>query len=104
MPQQRDGCQADVLADRSAHWRDVYAHRAVTDVSWFKQNPAPSIELIHVIGARTNSSIIDVGGGASTLVDRLLDEGYPDITVLDIAETAVALARSRLGQRARRVS
>jgi trans-aconitate methyltransferase len=93
-----------VVADRNTHWLDLYAHRAVTAVSWYQQNPASSIELIRATRARTDSSIVDVGGGASTLVDRLLDEGYRDVTVLDIAEAALASARSRLRHRGIHVS
>lgn len=92
------------MAEPGTHWREVYAHRPVTDVSWFQQHPTTSIELIRATGARADSPIIDVGGGASTLVDRLLDEGYHDVTILDVADNALASARSRLGRRAGQVS
>jgi hypothetical protein len=68
-------CEAGGVAEPGTHWHDVYAHTAVRDVSWFQQNPIASIELIQATGARADSPIVDVGGGASTLVDRLLDQG-----------------------------
>jgi hypothetical protein len=98
------GCQAGGVAEHGAHWHDVYAHTAVTDVSWFQSDPALSIQLIRATGARANSPIVDVGGGASTLADRLLDQGYRDLTVLDVADNALASARSRLRQRASQVT
>jgi SAM-dependent methyltransferase len=103
MVQRVPGCQAGGVAARSTHWHDVYARTAITDVSWFQQDPATSIELIRATGAGADSALVDVGGGASTLVDRLLDEGYRDVTVLDVADNALAAARSRLGQRAGQV-
>jgi SAM-dependent methyltransferase len=97
-------CETGRVAERGAHWQDLYAHTAVTDVSWFQQHPAASIELIRATRAGADSPIVDVGGGASTLADRLLDERYRDVTVLDVADNALAAARSRLGQRAGQVS
>jgi trans-aconitate methyltransferase len=82
------------------HWQDVYARRDETQVSWFQEDPAPSLELIALAGAGPSDAIIDVGGGASRLVDALLDRGYTDVTVLDLSENALAAARKRLGARA----
>jgi SAM-dependent methyltransferase len=96
-------CEAGEVAEPGTYWHDVYAHTPITDVSWFQPNPAASIELIRETGARADSPIVDVGGGASTLADRLLDEGYRDVTVLDVADNGLASARSRLGQRAGQV-
>jgi SAM-dependent methyltransferase len=92
------------VAEPGTHWHDVYARRAITDVSWFQEEPATSIELIRATGAGADSPIVDVGGGASMVVDRLLDEGYRDVTVLDVADNALAAARSRLGPRAGQVT
>jgi 2-polyprenyl-3-methyl-5-hydroxy-6-metoxy-1,4-benzoquinol methylase len=82
---------------RQAHWQNVYATRAATEVSWFQETPDISLDLVHAAGANPRSPIIDVGGGASRLVDALLGEGYADVTVLDISEQALAVAQSRLG-------
>ncbi len=87
-------------SERHAHWERVYATRAEDEVSWFQPRPSTSIELMRRTGSGTDASIVDVGGGASRLVDTLLDGGYKRITVLDVSETALARARQRLGDRA----
>lgn len=92
------------MAERGTHWHDVYAHSAVTEVSWFQPDPVTSIELIRATAASSDGPIVDIGGGASTLVDRLLEAGYRDVSVLDVAGNALASARSRLGQSADYVS
>jgi trans-aconitate methyltransferase len=85
---------------RQAHWRKVYKEKGEKQVSWFQEIPAISLELIHGVGAKPNSAIVDIGGGASRLVDDLVREGYRDLTVLDLSDDAIAIARSRLGERA----
>ena len=89
---------------RQAHWENVYATKRETDVSWFQQSPAPSFELIVQAGAVSNSAIIDIGGGASRLVDKLVGQGFEDVTVLDLSGAALAAARRRLGTGAERVN
>jgi len=89
--------------DRHAHWQSVYETKRETEVSWFQAQPAVSLKLILASGLDASARIIDVGGGASRLVDRLLDLGYAHITVLDVAEAALAKARARLGPRADQV-
>ena len=84
-------------ADRKSHWERVYVETRETEVSWFQDNPAPSLEALARVGAGRRSAIIDVGGGASRLVDRLIEDGYEDVTVLDVSETALAAAKARLG-------
>jgi len=84
---------------RQAHWENVYQTKGERDVSWFEESPLISLELIRVTGAKTNGSIIDVGGGASRLVDALLEEGYADITVLDLSGKALSASKARLGAR-----
>lgn len=79
------------------HWQKVYSTKAVSDVSWYQPEARLSLELIERAAPSTDSAILDVGGGASTLVDGLLQHGYSDITVLDIAEAALEAARLRLG-------
>jgi trans-aconitate methyltransferase len=83
-----------------AHWQKTYKEKGERQVSWFQEKPAISLELIHGVGAKPDSAIIDVGGGASRLVEVLLSEGYRDLTVLDLSDDAVAIARSRLAERA----
>jgi len=89
--------------DRKAHWETIYAAKAPTEVSWYQASPTLSLELIEAIGAGKNARIIDIGGGASLLVDHLLDRGYPNLTVLDISANALRRAKERLGERAGRV-
>lgn len=97
------GTGSAVAAQRRAHWDGVYATKAVDQVSWYQPRPGTSLDLIARTGLGAGASVIDVGGGASLLVDALLDAGYPRVTVLDIAEAALGRARARLGQRAARV-
>src|SRR5207237_8945424 len=87
-------------ASRQAHWEDVYTKKGEHEVSWFQENPAPSLELIAQVGATPASAVIDVGGGASRLVDNLLSRGFQDVTVLDLSAAAVSAAKGRLGSRA----
>ena len=89
--------------DRHAHWEHVYSKKGENEVSWFEKNPALSLELIAQVGATAASPIIDIGGGASRLVDNLLQRGFENITVLDLSETALESAKARLGTDAARV-
>jgi 2-polyprenyl-3-methyl-5-hydroxy-6-metoxy-1,4-benzoquinol methylase len=86
--------------NRQAHWQNVYKEKAENQVSWFPERPTISLELIEAAGAKSSSAIIDIGGGASRLVDALIDKGYRDLTVLDLSESAVSIAKMRLGQSA----
>src|SRR6516164_10164982 len=65
--------------NRQAHWQKVYKDKGEKQVSWFQEKPAISLELIDGVGAKSNSAIIDIGGGASRLVDVLVSEGYRDL-------------------------
>jgi 2-polyprenyl-3-methyl-5-hydroxy-6-metoxy-1,4-benzoquinol methylase len=85
------------------HWEGVYNSKGEHEVSWFQESPQPSIELIGLAGAKPNAAIIDIGGGASRLVDALLTQGFENLTVLDLSEAALDKARSRLGSDARSV-
>jgi len=85
------------------HWEKVYATRATNAVSWFQEHANVSLELIRHTGVGTDAAIIDVGGGASTLVDDLLARGHTDLTVLDLSGAALTAARQRLGARAAEV-
>ena len=79
------------------HWENVYANKAADAVSWFQPHADLSLELIKATGIGRNAGIIDVGGGASTLVDDLVANGYDDLTVLDLSAVALYAARQRLG-------
>ena len=83
-----------------AHWDNLHASKKPTDVSWHQTHLQKSLELVSVTGVDPSARIIDVGGGASTLVDDLLAAGYRHVTVLDISSTAIRNARVRLGKRA----
>ncbi|MFQ5747040.1 MAG: class I SAM-dependent methyltransferase [Gemmatimonadota bacterium] len=88
---------------RRAHWERIWASRAPREMSWHQECPDVSLQLIRRTGLPTSARILDAGGGASRLVDCLLDEGYEHPGVLDIAPTALAAARDRLGPAAARV-
>ncbi|KVW96208.1 class I SAM-dependent methyltransferase [Thiobacillus denitrificans] len=90
------------MVDRRQHWETVYHSKAADDVSWFQPHAAPSLRLIEGCADR-DAHIIDVGGGASVLVDDLLDAGYRNLAVLDLAESALAASRARLDARAQSV-
>jgi ubiquinone/menaquinone biosynthesis C-methylase UbiE len=89
--------------NRQAHWEKVYTAKGENEVSWFQQSPAPSFELIAQAGATQASAIIDIGGGAARLVDHLVEQGFEDVTVLDLSDAALEAARRRLASRAGRV-
>src|SRR5579859_4475714 len=84
----------------AAHWESIYQAKGAERVSWYRPHLERSLEFIDGAGATARSAIIDVGGGASTLVDDLLDRGYSRITVLDLSATAIQAAKDRLGARA----
>ena len=81
------------------HWDTVYSTKQADDVSWFQLHAELSLAIIRRIAGGQPASIIDVGGGASTLVDDLLGDGWRDVTVLDISVAALDVARQRLGAR-----
>ena len=86
------------------HWENVYTTKATDTVSWFQEHAETSLKLIQSIPAGKNASIIDVGGGASTLVDDLLSSGYSNISVLDLSGAALEAAKKRLGISAEKVT
>jgi SAM-dependent methyltransferase len=83
--------------DTQEYWERVYESRGPEKVSWFRPHLDTSLRLIERAAASLSASIIDVGGGASTLVDDLLARGYRNVTVLDISHTALDATRKRLG-------
>ena len=86
------------------HWEQVYKTKDATSVSWYQEHAQQSLGLIRQTGVQRDAGIIDVGGGASTLVDDLLADGYSNVAVLDLSEAALAAAKQRLGARAQQVS
>lgn len=90
--------------DRQRHWDRIYRKRSSDELSWYQAHPATSLRLIASTGVGKEARIIDAGGGDSRLVDRLLDQGYGDITVIDVSAHALHRARERLGDRARLVN
>ena len=89
---------------RAEHWAATYESKAVDEVSWFQRDPAVSLRLLAAAGLGPGRSVVDVGGGASVLVERVLDLGSTDVAVLDIAHAPLAESRSRLGARAEQVT
>lgn len=85
---------------RKDHWERVYETRGPTELSWFQAVPSKSMAMIRSTGVPTDAPIIDVGAGASSLVDVLRNSDYSNITVLDISNAAIAESRARLGDAA----
>lgn len=83
--------------ERQAHWQNVYQTKDEKAVSWFQERPDISLDLIHATGVDAGASIIDIGGGASRLVDALVGEGFKTVSVLDLSEKALATSKARLG-------
>ncbi len=90
--------------DPTSHWDDIYRKKGAQQVSWYRAHLERSLSLLANAGARPSSRLIDVGGGASSLVDDLLDRGFGDVTVLDLSDVALEEARRRLGSRAASVT
>jgi SAM-dependent methyltransferase len=88
------------MFDRKQHWQNLYRDRSPGEVSWHQQEPHQSIELIRACQLDLSAPIIDVGGGASRLVDALAESGFSDISVLDISSFALQHAQQRLGSQA----
>ncbi|MDQ6847483.1 MAG: class I SAM-dependent methyltransferase [Candidatus Dormibacteraeota bacterium] len=86
---------------RGDHWDAAYRRVEPTQVSWYQPRPVVSLELISELRVPLDAPVLDVGGGASTLVDHLLAKGFLDVTVLDVSAAALAMTRDRLGGDAR---
>ncbi len=89
--------------NKKSHWENVYASKLADQVSWYREHLDTSLNLIMQTGVGKDAAIIDVGGGSSTLVDDLLDNGFADVAVMDISGTAIAKSKERLGSRSDRV-
>jgi hypothetical protein len=90
-------------ADSKKHWETVYETKNSGQVSWAQDVPKTSLGFIHSFALTKTANIIDIGGGDSKLVDFLLDEGYKNITVLDISAKALEKAKDRLGNKAEKI-
>jgi 2-polyprenyl-3-methyl-5-hydroxy-6-metoxy-1,4-benzoquinol methylase len=86
------------------HWEHIYEKKGPTQVSWYQEHAQFSLQYIRNTGIRKTDHIIDIGGGASTLVDDLVSDGFEHITILDISATALKLSREHLGSRAANVN
>ena len=86
------------------HWETVYETKTAKQVSWTQDVPKTSLNFIHSFGLPKTSKIIDIGGGDSKLVDHLLDEGFENITVLDISAQVLDKAKKRLGNKAQKIN
>lgn len=82
--------------DNKAHWNTVYQNKNVTEVSWFQEHAETSLRLIQQHESNKNANIIDVGAGASTLVDDLIQNGYRKVDLLDISDDALSVTRNRI--------
>jgi len=85
------------MSDRATHWDNVYATKGEAEVSWFQDNPAISLEMIRATNPDRGAEIIDIGGGASRLVDALLQDGYRHLTILDLSANALEASKKRIG-------
>ena len=89
--------------DRKSHWEGIYRNKLPTQVSWYQLHARRSLDWIRRVSPPPDGAIIDVGAGAATLIDDLLDTGYHKLTVLDLSAAALAIVRARLGTRANTV-
>ena len=90
--------------ERKNHWEQVYETKQPNEVSWTQENPKTSLDFIHETHLDKTAKIIDIGGGDSKLVDYLLEEGYENISVLDISANALERAKKRLGKNSEKVT
>ena len=91
------------MFDKKTHWEKVYQDKSPLNVSWYQKEPLESLTLIHNTRIAKDEPVIDIGGGASVLVDHLLKEAYSNIAVLDISANALACAKQRLADNAQNV-
>lgn len=91
------------MKNQKKHWEKIYSTKQPNEVSWTQEVPKTSLDFIHYAKLPKSANIIDIGGGDSKLVDFLLDEGFNNITVLDISEQALARTKKRLADKAVKV-
>lgn len=92
------------MGSKKEHWEKVYETKQPHEVSWTQEVPKTSLDFIHSFNLPKTASIIDIGGGDSRLVDHLINEGFQNISVLDISEKAIERAKLRLGDKASKVN
>lgn len=92
-----------MIVDRKNHWNSIYSARAPDELGWYQAHPETSLHLIAASGAGKDDALIDIGGGASLLVDKLVEAEYARVTVLDLSAAAIAAAQNRLGEKSQRV-
>jgi len=90
--------------DRKAYWDKIYNTKQPNEVSWFEAEPLTSLDFVKQLGLPISARIFDNGGGESFFVDKLLEQGYKDITVLDISEAALTKVKERLGEKADKIN
>jgi SAM-dependent methyltransferase len=90
--------------ERKKHWETIYETKNANQLSWTQEVPKTSLDFIKSLGLRKDAKIIDIGGGDSKLVDYLLDDGFENITVLDISTKALDKAKKRLGKKAEKIN
>lgn len=92
--------KTDIMENKKQHWENVFTTKVPNEVSWFQEYPKTSMEFLELFKLPLTAKIIDIGGGDSNLVDALLEKGYQNIWVLDIAAAALERAKNRLGEKA----
>ncbi len=92
-----------MTGNKKSHWEEVHGNKKLDEVSWWQPEPTRSLRLIEASGVTHGDPIIDVGAGASTLVDHLLAAGYRDLTVMDLSGSALGMVRERMEERARHI-
>ncbi len=85
------------MDSRKEHWENIYKTKDHKQVGWYQKSPEISLELLSKIHAEPSQSILDVGCGASVLVDKLIEQGYRNITLVDLSEEALSIIKDRLG-------
>ncbi len=91
------------MTERTSHWDNIYSTRDACGVSWYQARPDTSLRLIERLGIGKHDAVIDVGGGASSLVDHLVEQDFGAVTVMDISAAALQAVKQRLGAKAARV-
>lgn len=91
------------MIDRQDFWENIYETKSLTNVGWYQPIPITSLELLSELNISKNSSIIDIGGGDSFLADNLLDQGFNDISVLDVSLKSLDRAKVRIGESAKQI-
>ena len=89
--------------DRKKHWENIYTTKQLNEVSWYQPQPVTAIRFVEKFNLPKKAKIIDIGGGDSFFADWLLENGYSDVTILDVSEAALERAKKRLGDNAGKV-